>query len=149
MEQLNLPIYQLKVKKTGNVTKIFDDQRRKYVTLTPEEWVRQNFVHYLIKQKGYSPALLANEVTISFNGMSRRCDSVLYGQDMRPVMIMEYKAPSVMITQKVFEQTYRYNIILRAKYIIVSNGLNHYCCKIDYENQTYSFMEDIPDYKDL
>lgn len=149
MEQLNLPNYAANIKKIGSAVKIFDSQRRKFVALTPEEWVRQNFIHFLLEHKGYSAALLANEVEITLNGMSRRCDSVLYGTDMKPRMIIEYKRPDVAITQKVFNQISRYNMVLQVEYLIITNGLTHYCCKLDYEKKGYTFLEDIPEYSSL
>ena len=149
MEQLNLPIYEAKIKKIGGMVKIFDSQRRKFVALTPEEWVRQNFVHYLLEHKHYSPAFLANEVAVTLNGMSRRCDSVLYGHDMRPLMILEFKAPQVAITQKVFDQICRYNMVMHVKYLIVSNGITHYCIRMNDDYDGYTFMEDIPEYENL
>lgn len=147
--QLNLPPYNANIKKIGGMVKIFDVQRRKFVALTPEEWVRQNFIHFMLEHKGYSSALLANEVAVTLNGMSRRCDSVLYGQDMKPRMIIEYKRPDVEITQKVFDQICRYNMVLQVEYLIVSNGLNHYCCKLNEAKNGYIFLENIPDYSEL
>lgn len=128
---------------------MFDILRRRYVALTPEEWVRQHFVHFLIQHKGYPTALLGNEIPLKVGLMQKRCDSVLYGRDTNPVMILEYKAPSVNITQKVFDQICRYNITLRVPYLVVSNGIQHYCCHVDYEKGTYSFLPDIPSYEDL
>lgn len=125
---------------------ILDVIRRQYVALTPEEWVRQHFVHFLIEHKGYPQSLMANEVQLKLNGMSRRCDTVVYDRALRPRVIIEYKAPSVSITQRVFEQICRYNIVLQVDYLIVSNGLAHYCCKVDYANRSYTFVEDIPEY---
>ena len=144
-----MPNYAANIKKIGSAVKIFDSQRRKFVALTPEEWVRQNFIHFLLEHKGYSAALLANEVEITLNGMSRRCDSVLYGTDMKPRMIIEYKRPDVAITQKVFNQISRYNMVLQVEYLIITNGLTHYCCKLDYEKKGYTFLEDIPEYSSL
>ena len=150
MQPLNLPSYPARIKKDDSGLKIFDTLRRKFVALTPEEWVRQNFVHFLLGHKGYSPTLMANEVTVCLNGMTRRCDTVLYSQEgLVPRMIIEYKRPGVEITQRVFDQICRYNMVLQVKYLIVSNGLKHYCCLIDYENNGYVFLEDIPVYKDL
>ena len=147
---MNLPVYQANIRTIGGTTKIFDILRRKFVALTPEEWVRQNFVHYLIEHKGYSQTLMANEVSLTLNGMTRRCDTVLYTQEgLRPRMIIEYKRPDVEITQRVFNQICRYNMVLQVQYLIVSNGLHHYCCRMDYEKQGYVFLEDIPAYEDL
>jgi len=147
---LNLPAYPAKLKRIDGNVKIFDTLRRKFVALTPEEWVRQNFVHYLIDHKGYSSTLMTNEVTVTLNGMTRRCDTVLYAQQgLVPRMIIEYKRPDVEITQRVFDQICRYNMVLQVKYLIVSNGLKHYCCQLDYEKNGYAFLKDIPMYKDL
>lgn len=148
--ELNLPPYtEARIKKNEDGLFIFDVLRRKYVSLTPEEWVRQNFINYLIKFKGYSPTLMNNEVKLSLNGMNRRCDSILYSQNMQPKMIIEYKAPNIRITQKVFDQICRYNMTLKVDYLIISNGMEHFCCRIDYENSSYVFLEDIPNYNEL
>ena len=128
---------------------IFDILRKRYVKLTPEEWVRQHFIHFLIEHKNYPAGLLANEVGLDLNGTKKRCDTVLYQRDLSPQMIIEYKAPQINIAQKVFDQIARYNIVLRVDYLIVSNGLQHYCCKMNYEQQNYSFLTDIPDYPSL
>lgn len=149
MQQLNLPTYPAKLKKIGNELKIFDILRHKYVALTPEEWVRQNFIHFLIQYKGYNATLMANEVNLSLNGVNKRCDSVLYSASIQPRMIIEYKRPDVKITQKVFDQICRYNMALHVEYLVISNGLEHYCCKINYAAQTYTFLDDIPCYADL
>lgn len=146
---LNLPPAPLSISKQRGRVVVFDVLRRKHVALTPEEWVRQHFIHYLITKKGYPAALMGNEVPITLNGMSRRCDSVLYDTSLRPRIIMEYKAPDVPLTQKVFDQISRYNIVMHVDYLIISNGLTHYCCRMDYENNTYQFLREIPKYKDL
>lgn len=123
---------------------ILDVIRRQYVALTPEEWVRQHFVHFLINHKGYPQSLMANEVQLKLNGMSRRCDTVVYDRALKPRVIVEYKAPSVNITQKVFDQICRYNMVLQVDYLIVTNGLTHYCCKVDNEVRSYTFLRDVP-----
>lgn len=146
---LNLPPAPLSISKQRGRVVVFDVLRRKHVALTPEEWVRQHFIHYLITEKGYPAALMGNEVAITLNGMSRRCDSVLYDTSLRPRIIMEYKAPDVALTQKVFDQISRYNIVMHVDYLIISNGLTHYCCRMDYENNTYQFLREIPEYEDL
>lgn len=146
---LNLPPMEVRTKLEGERTKIWDTLRRRYVVLTPEEWVRQHFVAYLIGEKGYSPALMANEVRISLNGMSRRCDTVVYRRDLKPRVIVEYKRPDVKITQQVFAQICRYNLVMQVDYLIVSNGLEHYCCCMNYAQQTYEFLDQIPDFGEL
>ncbi len=149
MEKLNLPPYQAKIKTAEGRNRIFDSLRQKFVALTPEEWVRQHFVNFLTEHKGYPKELMANEVQLSLNGMSRRCDTVLYSRQLQPRMIIEYKATNVSITQKVFDQICRYNIVMRVEYLIVSNGLQHYCCRVDYDNNTYEFLSDIPNYEEI
>lgn len=147
--ELNLPPAPLHTDNQRGLTVVFDALRRRYVKLTPEEWVRQHFVHYLIHHKSYPAGLLGNEVPVTLNGMSRRCDTVLYGRDFRPRMIIEYKAPSVTLTQKVFDQIYRYNIVLRVEWLIVSNGLQHMVCHLNIEAGTCEFLSQVPDFKDL
>ena len=106
-------------------------------------------VHYLIHHKGYPQGLLANEVSLSLNGTTKRCDTVLYDQQAQPLMIVEYKAPSIVISQKTFDQISRYNIVMHVPYLIVSNGLQHYCCRIDYEGQKVEFLHDIPEFGEV
>ncbi|MEG2574262.1 MAG: type I restriction enzyme HsdR N-terminal domain-containing protein, partial [Bacteroides sp.] len=112
-------------------------------------WVRQHFIHFLIAHKGYPSSLMANEVLLNLNGMKKRCDTVLYQRNLSPKMIIEYKAPHIEISQKVFSQISNYNLVLKVDYLIVSNGIDHYCCKMDYNNQSYLFLPDIPDYNTL
>ena len=149
MNRLNLPSFEIKLSGTPEKPKIFDILRRKYVTLTPEEWVRQHFVHYLIEHKGYPMALLANEVELKAGDKRLRCDSILYNKVVQPRMIIEYKAPTVVLTQRVFDQISAYNLLLHVDYLVVSNGMQHYCCKMDYDHQKYLFLKDIPDYENL
>jgi len=149
MLSLNLPSYDVKMSQKDGKNIIFDELRRKYVNLSPEEWVRQHFIHFLILYKNYPKNLMANEVALKLNNMSRRCDTVLYNKDLKPVMIIEYKAPTVELTQKIFTQISTYNLILKVDYLIVSNGLKHFICKMDYDNQSYTFLPDIPDYKNM
>ena len=143
------PTANIEVRDSEGRREVFDIVRNRYVALTPEEWVRQHFVAFLIGEKGYSPALMANEVRIELNGMSRRCDTVVYQRDLRPRVIIEYKRPDVKISQRVFAQICRYNLVMQVDYLIVSNGLEHYCCRMDYVRQTYEFLDDIPDFKGL
>ena len=115
MFQINLPPFDTNIQMRQGKPRIFDVLRRRFVAVTPEEWVRQHFIHYLIDHKGYPQALLANEISLTLNGMWRRCDSVLYTADMQPRMIMEYKAPTVAITQEVFNQICAYTVFHRRK----------------------------------
>ena len=149
MLSLNLPAFDAKIAARNGKNVIFDVIRRRYVALTPEEWVRQHFVHFLLAHKGYPQALMANEVQVQLNGTKKRCDTVLYRRDLTARMIVEYKAPEIEITQKVFDQITRYNMVLKVDYLIVSNGLQHYCCRIDYEHNSYTFLQDIPEYQNL
>ena len=149
MYSLNLPSYDAKIRKNGSLMEIYDPLRRKYVVLTPEEWVRQHFVNWLISDKEYPTSLMANEAGIKLNSLTRRCDTVVYDQHLDPLMIIEYKESNISITQDVFDQVVRYNTVLKVPYIVVSNGVNHYCCKMNYEKQSYDFLTDIPNYREL
>ena len=149
MLPLNLPSYPVKIQVRNGKNVIFDPLRRKFVALTPEEWVRQHFANLLTEVKGYPKGLLGNEVQLDLNGTKKRCDTVLFDKNLNARMIVEYKAPHVEITQAVFDQITRYNMVLKVEYLIVSNGLRHYCCRIDYNTMKYTFMPDIPTYEEL
>lgn len=149
MSSLNLPSYPVKLNDNNGVRSIYDPLRKKYIVLTPEEWVRQHFINFLSQHKAYPIELMANEVLLRLNSTSKRCDTVVYDKYLTPIAIIEYKAPHIKITQEVFEQIYRYNIVLRVKYLIVSNGMQHFCCKIDYKQNTSTFLPDIPSYQDM
>ena len=149
MFRLNLPPYPIKIQEKGEKRQIFDFLRRKWVALTPEEWVRQHFTHFLVEHKNYPQALLANEVELRIGEKRLRCDTLLYNKELRPRMIIEYKAPTIQIQQKTFDQISVYNLLLKVDYLVVSNGLRHYCCKMDYERQSYQFLKDIPDYETI
>lgn len=146
---LNLPSVALKLKEEDDIIKVWDELRKKYVALTPEEFVRQHFTAWLQSDYHYPASLMANEIGIVNNGNRRRCDTVIFGRDAKPMIIIEYKAPDVIISQTVFDQIVRYNMVLHADYLIVSNGVSHYCCRIDYANNTYHFIPTIPDYREL
>ena len=149
MFRLNLPQYEIKIGEKNGKRTIFDFVRRKYVTLTPEEWVRQHFTHYLTDHKGYPKGLMGNEVELRVGEKRLRCDTILYNKQGQPQMIIEYKAPTIQIQQKTFDQISVYNLLLHVDYLIVSNGLQHYCCKMDYDSQKYLFLKEIPDYQNL
>jgi hypothetical protein len=148
MLQLNLPPYEFTINH-GTPAKIFDFIRKKYVALTPEEWVRQNFLKFLVTEKKYPQSLILIEQTLQVHQMKKRCDAVIYDNSAQALMIIEFKKPEVNISQGVFDQIARYNIPLKVKYLMVSNGLQHYCSRIDFENNAYHFMETIPDYTSL
>lgn len=147
MISLNLPSFDIKIRREGNRAVVLDPLRRRWVALTPEEWVRQHFVNLLVSEKHYPPTLVANEVQLSVGEKVMRADTVVYDRTLRPRMIVEYKAPTVAITQKVFDQISVYNLLLRVDYLAVSNGRQHYVCRMDYDNEKYSFLEDLPDYE--
>lgn len=148
--KLNLPEIQTKITRRpdGSIA-IYDRIRMKYVALTPEEWVRQHFVDFLINCKHYPAGHIANEVSLKLNDTSRRSDTVVYDDRRSPIVIVEYKAPMVAITPKVFDQIARYNSVLRGCILIVSNGLTHFCCRINPATGDYTFLDDIPDYAEL
>lgn len=146
---LNLPKFEIKVTGTQKRQKILDILRRKYVALTPEEWVRQHFIHFLIEHKGYPSALMANEVALSCGNKRLRADTVLYDRSLHPRMIIEYKAPTIKISKRVFEQITAYNMLLHVDYLVVSNGIDHYCCQMNYEEHTYTFLNTIPEYAEI
>jgi len=149
MFDLNLPAYDHKIRSVNGKNEIFDFLRQKFVALTPEEWVRQHFTHFLIAEKGFPAGRMVLEAFVPYNGRKKRCDTVVYDATLKPLVLVEYKAPSVEITQKVFEQSSAYNFALHVNYLIVSNGLKHYCCRMDYENHQVVFLPDIPSYHQL
>ena len=146
MFQINLPPDNTNLTEQNGHLQIFDILRKRYVELTPEEWVRQHFIHFLIEHKGYPAGLMASEISLSVNGMKRRCDCVVFRRDQSPLMILEFKSPNVKITQDAFSQINAYNHTLRVRFLIVSNGLSHYCCEIDYEHQKVHYLSEIPTY---
>ena len=146
MLSLNLPAFDAKIAARNGKNVIFDVIRRRYVALTPEMGAAA--LRPLSScSKGYPQALMANEVQVQLNGTKKRCDTVLYRRDLTARMIVEYKAPEIEITQKVFDQITRYNMVLKVDYLIVSNGLQHYCCRIDYEHNSYIFCRIYPSIK--
>ena len=135
MFRLNLPQYEINITEKDGKRLIFDFLRRKFVALTPEEWVRQHFTHYLVEHKGYPKGLLGNEIELHIGDKKLRCDTLLYNKETQPRMIIEYKAPTIPIQQKTFDQIAAYNLLLKVDYLVVSNGLQHVCCKMDYAQQ--------------
>ena len=146
LPKLNLPNAALKTKLVEGTTQVFDAVRKKYLVLTPEEWVRQHFIHYLNKEKNYPFGLMGVEKMVKYNSLKTRADIVLYTADGKPNVIVECKAPNVKITQDAFNQIAKYNYKLRVKYLVVTNGLQHFCCEMDYENNKITFLEEIPEY---
>lgn len=146
MQPLNLPTYTFKIKSNENNYVIFDIVRKKYVVLTPEEWVRQHFIHYLMEVKKYPISLIAVEKKLVLNNLTKRTDILVFNNKGLPNIIVECKAPSVKIDQNTFDQIARYNLKLNANFLIVTNGLEHYFCKMDKIKETYIFLESIPNY---
>ena len=146
LPQLNLPIAALKTKLVEGTTQVFDQVRKKYLVLTPEEWVRQHFIHYLNQEKNYPLGLMGVEQMVKYNGMQTRADIVLYAADGKPNMIVECKAPNVKITQDAFNQIAKYNFKLKVPFLVVTNGMQHFCCKMEYESDEIKFLEEIPTY---
>ena len=149
MFRLNLPQYEINITEKDGKRLIFDFLRRKFVALTPEEWVRQHFTHYLVEHKGYPKGLLGNEIELHIGDKKLRCDTLLYNKETQPRMIIEYKAPTIPIQQKTFDQIAAYNLLLKVDFLVISNGREHYCCQMDYEQRQYRFLPDIPDYEKL
>ena len=146
MQKLNLPTYNFKLKNSENKTLIFDKLRKRYFVLTPEEWVRQHFVQFLINEKKYPFSLIAIEKQLTINKRKKRTDILVFNSGGNHEIIIECKAPSIKITQDTFDQIARYNLKLKANYLIVTNGLEHFYCKMDFENETYIFLKEIPSY---
>ena len=146
LPQLNLPITALKTKLLEGTAQVFDQVRKKYLVLTPEEWVRQHFIHYLNQEKNYPLGLMGVEKMVKYNGMQTRADIVLYTVDGKPNMIVECKAPNVKITQDTFNQIAKYNFKLKVPFLVVTNGMQHFCCQIDYKTNEIRFLEEIPSY---
>lgn len=144
MQELNLPSCHFRIKEAGARKYIFDQTRKRFVLLTPEEWVRQNFIQYLKNEKKYPESHMAVEKQISLNNKIFRFDLVIYRRTGEPLLIAEFKSPLTMISQKTFDQVVRYNMALKVKIIIVSNGLQHFVCEMDYDTMSYKFLEEVP-----
>ncbi|MCS6823349.1 MAG: type I restriction enzyme HsdR N-terminal domain-containing protein [Cytophagaceae bacterium] len=146
MIRLNLPEIDVKRQNQNGQEYIFDIIRKKYILLTPEEWVRQHFIHFLIHHHNYPKSLLKIESGTRYNQLRKRTDVVAYSREGKPFLLVECKSYKLKISQDSFIQTSMYNYSLKAKYIVVTNGLTHYCCRIDHEKRTYHFLSDIPAY---
>lgn len=146
---LALPEAELRFRMEGDILKVFDPLRHKFVAMTPEEYVRQHFTAWMTSELGYPASLMGNEVQIALNDTKRRCDTVVFRPDGSHLMIIEYKAPTVDISQTVFDQIARYNMTLKSRYLTVSNGLRHYCCEMDYRRNSYTFLREIPKWSPL
>jgi hypothetical protein len=149
IQQLNLPEYPLRLRENEGRREIFDSIRRLWVAHTPEEWVRQNFVRYLVSEKQMPETLIAIEKSLTLNKLTKRTDILVHSRQGKPLLLVECKSPQTAINQKVFEQIGRYNLALRVKYLVVTNGLQHYCARIDWEKQQFDFLNEVPEYSQL
>lgn len=146
---LSLPAYDFSIQRVAETPMIFDVIRRRYVRLTAEEWVRQHFVQFLIHERDFPQSLIAIEMAFTYQGMARRADIVVYDRKGAPILITECKSPDIEVRQDVFDQVARYNLVLQVRYLVVTNGRNHYCCDVDLVNRTYRFLDDLPRYDEL
>ena len=147
MQNLNFPYYNFRFKNSENKVSIFDDIRKKFIILTPEEWVRQHTVKFLLEEKNYPKSHINVEKLVKVNGINKRYDIVVFHPNGELFLLIECKAPEVKITQETFDQIARYNLKLRAQYLMVTNGLNHYFCQMDFENEKYIFLEELPNFR--
>lgn len=147
MQELNLPSYNFRLKEENNIVFIFDAIRKKFVVLTPEEWVRQNFIRFLTEDKKYPASLVAVEIGLKYNQLRKRADVLIYNKAGQPHLMIECKAPEVKISQDTFHQIAAYNMSFKVNYLVVTNGLDHFCCKMDYTSNSYQFLQMIPDFE--
>lgn len=144
MVRLNLPPATFRYKELNGKKALFDILRKKFVVITPEEWVRQHFVHFLINYLNYPKSLIKVESGVNYNKLSGRSDVLVYDRTGKVFMLIECKAPNVEITNKVFEQASRYNLKYKAGYLVVTNGINHFCCSISHESGEYNYLDELP-----
>ena len=147
MQKLNFQLYNFRFKNSENKVSIFDAIRKKFIILTPEEWVRQHVVQFLLEEKKYPHSLINVEKVLKVNGLRKRYDVVVFNPDGSIFILIECKAPEIKITQATFDQIARYNMTMKANFLMVTNGLNHYFCQMDFENEKYQFLKELPDYK--
>lgn len=146
MQNLNFPPYSFRLKNSENNTHIFDVIRKKFVVLQPEEWVRQHCIQYLLQEKNYPISLINVEKVVLINGLKKRYDIVVFNPDGSITLVVECKAPKVNISQSSFDQIARYNLTLKAPYLMVTNGLNNYFCTMNHDLGNYEFLETLPNY---
>ncbi|MFT3886531.1 MAG: type I restriction enzyme HsdR N-terminal domain-containing protein [Flavobacteriales bacterium] len=149
MQQLNLPDHGVKTRHAPGGDHVFDPFRRRWVALTPEEWVRQHFLNYLVQDLGCPASLISVEHTIALNRLAKRVDLVVHDHGAKPLLLVECKAPHVPLDQRVLEQVARYNIVFRVPYLFVTNGLMHYACRVDHAAGTVDFLGNIPSYAEM
>lgn len=144
MQTLNLPTYPFKIREEGSRRQIFDPFRKKYLVLSPEEWVRQHFLQFLVNERNYPVSLIRIETGLRYNQLLKRADILIHNIQGSPHMMVECKSPTTRITQDAFDQVARYNMTFKVKYLVVTNGMHHFCCEMNYGNQTYQFLKEIP-----
>jgi hypothetical protein len=144
LPKLNLPSFEAKIIAKGGKNYIYDEIRKKNIVLTPEEWVRQNFIHFLINHHNYSKNYIKIEKQIKVNNRLKRFDGLVYDKNGTPIVLIECKAPEVEISQKTFSQIATYNMTLRVPFLIVTNGITHFICEIDFDNNSYNYLSEIP-----
>ena len=149
MQKLNLPEYDLKLKEQSGRKMVFDPFRSKYLVLTPEEYVRQLFARYLVEERKFPASLMATEYSLTLNTMSKRCDIIAFDRQGKPLMLVECKSPEVNITSDVFDQVARYNVVFKVSFLLVTNGMKHYCCRVEHQTGKVEFLTDIPFYDDI
>jgi len=149
MIRLNLPSFKINIRNTNSKIEIFDEFRKKFVVLTPEEWVRQHFAHFLVNEKKFPKGLMVLEYFFNLEKRKKRADIIAFNYLAQPLLVVECKSAEITINQKVFDQIARYNMALKVKYLIVTNGMQHFACLLDYSNLSYQFLEEIPNFEDL
>jgi hypothetical protein len=147
MKKLNFPVYSFRFKNSENKVAIFDEIRKKFILLTPEEWVRQHTIQFLLNENQYPKSYINVEKLIKINNLNKRYDVVVYQPNGEFFLLIECKAPEVKIAQQTFDQIARYNLVLKAKYLMITNGLNHYFCQMDFENEKYVFLKELPEFE--
>jgi type I site-specific restriction endonuclease len=149
MQPLNFPEYEFRITSKDGKQQVFDIARKKFVALTPEEWVRQHVLHHLHKEKSVPLSLIGVEVKLKLNSLVKRADVVVYERTGKPLMLIECKSPQISVSQLVFDQAARYDMIFHVNFMLITNGISHYCCKFNHEEHTYSFLPDIPLYEEM
>ena len=149
MQKLNFPEYEFSIRNVAKKTQIFDQTRKRYYVLTPEEWVRQHLVEFLVHERNFPRSLLEIEKSLTLNKMQKRADLLVRDKSGNPILLAECKAPDVKVTQKTFDQAGRYNMVFRVPYLLITNGVEHFCAQIDFSRNSYKFLRDIPSYEEL
>lgn len=147
--QLNLPVFDIKTRTLNGQKQVFDIIRKKFVALTPEEWVRQHFINYLVEHKQYPIGLISVEMPVMINRMPQRADIVVYNRKAKPVVVVECKAPTVTLSNSTYTQAARYNLVLKAQVLVVTNGVSHFCSKIDLVKKSFSPLTEIPNFVEV